>query len=228
MTEIKILQRNLSADEINREVGYRKGYYDAVGDVIRAGIKYWQLVSYKDYLYAWCNGDCTVVIAPPEMPQPEIIKIQEEKPIHPGELYRSILFLEKEYIPKYGYIHNVLESFLYRIRLMKLKRLIKNYKDYWLEWHRISSDKKQAIYESHLIVPEKAQKLSEIICPYCHKNCIKPIPRDAPGYILDAFFDSDTLSTCRKAQRFQKKRTGYSYNDIIRLVALINSELPTE
>ncbi len=53
-------------------------------------------------------------------------------------------------------------------------------------------------------------------CKFCKHRCFTFIPMDTPRDILDVYSTGVTIiATCPEGQRFEKKKLGYCYDDIL-------------
>jgi len=57
-------------------------------------------------------------------------------------------------------------------------------------------------------------------CKFCNQRCFTFLPMETPKHILKSYRQGVTIiATCPQGQAFEKKQTGYCYDDIKKLLA---------
>lgn len=64
-------------------------------------------------------------------------------------------------------------------------------------------------------------------CRYCNQRCFTHFPMATPQIALDAYGSVSIIATCPAGQRFEKGRTGWCYDDIMRQIDIDAGIAPT-
>lgn len=55
-------------------------------------------------------------------------------------------------------------------------------------------------------------------CRFCNNRCFVPMPKGTPRRVLEAYGKAAIIATCPAGQTFEKRKVGYCYDDIKKLL----------